>query len=206
MLTMKALGVAAYESISWKTPRLLCIAGAFTKYDEHATYQIQRNIELILYRRYGDDLLLLELLTKSRIEEIEEPRTVSRIDKSTKTKASEKSVMEKLKQAQPALQDLYGLVKDFQLALGDDVEIKERQNYIAFSRLKNFSCVEVFPQKNVLQIFVKVDPDSVPLESGFTRDVRSIGHFGTGDLEITIKNEFDFERAKPLIQLSYENS
>src|SRR5215218_9234081 len=56
ILTMKKLGTTAYESISWKTPRLLCIAGAFTKYDEHATKQIQRNIELIRYRRYGEDL------------------------------------------------------------------------------------------------------------------------------------------------------
>jgi predicted transport protein len=206
MLTMKTLGVAAYESISWKAPRLLCIAGAFNRYDEHATKQIQRNIELIRYRRYGEDLLLLELLTKSRTEEIEESKPGSVSGKSPKVKSSEKSVSEKLEQAQSTLRDLYGLVYDFQLALGSDVEVKVRQNYIAFSRLKNFSCVEVFPQKNVLHVFLKVDPDSVPLEPGFTRDVRNIGHFGTGDLEITIKNEFEFERAKPLIQLSYENS
>jgi hypothetical protein len=35
-------------------------------------------------------------------------------------------------------------------------------------------------------VFVKVDPTSVPLEPGFTRDVSNVGHFGTGDLEITL--------------------
>lgn len=35
-------------------------------------------------------------------------------------------------------------------------------------------------------VFVKVDPDTVRLEPGFTLDVRNIGHFGTGDLEIVI--------------------
>jgi predicted transport protein len=55
-------------------------------------------------------------------------------------------------------------------------------------------------------IFVKVDPTTVNLENGFTRDVSSIGHFGTGDLEITIANLDDLEKAKPLILASYESA
>jgi predicted transport protein len=205
MLTMKQLGDPVYESISWKAPRLLCIAGGFTKYDEYATKQIQRNIELIRYSHYGTDLLLLEQVTKNRNEEI--PETTSGSNKKPpKSPSTEKFVGEKLKEALPGLVDLYGLVYAFQMALGPDVQFKERQNYFAFSRLKNFSCVEVFPQKNALNIFVKVNPDTISLEPGFTRDVRKIGHFGTGDLEITVRNEMDFERAKSLIQRSYENS
>ncbi|GEM_PF-2896942 len=41
------------------------------------------------------------------------------------------------------------------------------------------------------------------LEEGFTRDVRNIGHFGTGDLEIAIRNEEDLTKAEPLILRSY---
>jgi len=44
------------------------------------------------------------------------------------------------------------------------------------------------------------------LEDEFTRDVRSIGHFGTGDLEIRIKSAEDLEKAKPLLIKSYESS
>jgi predicted transport protein len=35
--------------------------------------------------------------------------------------------------------------------------------------------------------------------------VRNIGHFGTGDLELTIKNSIDFEDTKELINLSLIN-
>jgi predicted transport protein len=55
-------------------------------------------------------------------------------------------------------------------------------------------------------IFVKVDPSSIQLEKGFTRDVSTIGHYGTGDLEITVQNDDDLERAKSLILKSYEVS
>jgi predicted transport protein len=44
-------------------------------------------------------------------------------------------------------------------------------------------------------IFARVDPDTVQTEAGFTRDVRKIGHLGTGDLEIGITSASDFEKA-----------
>ncbi|MCP4296909.1 MAG: hypothetical protein GY786_15005 [Proteobacteria bacterium] len=47
---------------------------------------------------------------------------------------------------------------------------------------------------------------AIELEAGFTRDVRSIGHFGTGDLEVTISSAHELERAKSLIQKSFESS
>jgi predicted transport protein len=78
--------------------------------------------------------------------------------------------------------------------------------YFAFRRIKNFACVEVHPQAKKLLVFVKVDPSTTDLVPGFTRDVRKIGHFGTGDLEITIASPDDLERAKPLILASYEAS
>lgn len=48
LLAIKTLGKEYADKIEWSIPRLLCIAGDFTKYDEHAVKQINRNIELIL--------------------------------------------------------------------------------------------------------------------------------------------------------------
>src|SRR5713101_5947920 len=62
LLVLKKLGKDAADSIDWSLPRLLCIASDFTKYDEYAIQQINRNIELIRYRRYGTELLLFELV------------------------------------------------------------------------------------------------------------------------------------------------
>lgn len=92
------------------------------------------------------------------------------------------------------------------MALGDDVQVKQLKYYVAFRRLKNFACVEVHPQSGQILVYVKVDPGSVTLESGFTKDMTNIGHYGTGDLEIRIKSDLDVENAKPLIVRSYEDS
>jgi predicted transport protein len=57
-----------------------------------------------------------------------------------------------------------------------------------------------------LQIWTKVDPSSLELEEGFTRDVTHIGHLGTGNLEIRIQTPSDLEKAKPLLSRSYHEN
>jgi predicted transport protein len=90
--------------------------------------------------------------------------------------------------------------------MSDDVSMKTTRYYLAYRRIKNFACVEVHSQTGQLLVFLKVNPDDVDLEEGFARDVREIGHFGTGDLEVRIDSLEDLERAKPLIEKSYDAS
>lgn len=42
------------------------------------------------------------------------------------------------------------------------------------------------------------------IEDGFSRDVRNIGTWGTGDLELTLRTPADLEKARPLIERSYQ--
>ena len=52
---------------------------------------------------------------------------------------------------------------------------------------------------------VPLDPDSVQLEKGFSQDKRGAGHYGTGDLELTILGLDDLEKAEVLILRSFES-
>jgi len=72
--------------------------------------------------------------------------------------------------------DVYEAVVAFLTGLGDEVQVRELKNYIAFKRIKNFACVEVFPQARVVNCLSKGGPSTVMLKEGFTRDVRKIGH------------------------------
>ena len=53
---------------------------------------------------------------------------------------------------------------------------------------------------------MKVDPGSPRGPEKFSGDVQNIWHFGTGDFQITVAGREDLERAKPLIEKSYEAS
>lgn len=159
------------------------------------------NIELVRYRRFGEELLLFQLLTSATerlTREISGDSSVTTGEPSTaRPRSRQKTVTQHLADADQNLVDLYESVKAYLLALGDDVQTKTLDNYLAFSRLKNFAGVEVKPQIRHLKVFVKVDPDSIDMEPGFIRDVRNIGHFGSGDLEIIITDVATLDPAKP---------
>lgn len=209
-LVLERYGAEQAKAVDWGSPRLICIAGDFTKFDAHAVNQMNRNIELVRYRRFSEELLLFELLTSASErptrEVVAEVSVVPGEVTVTRPRSRQKTVTQYLADADPGLVDLYESIKAFLVALGDDVQIKTLDNYVAFRRLKNFACVEVKPQIRHIKVFVKVDPDTVQLESGFTRDVRNIGHFGTGDLEIIITDAATFEKAKPIMERSYDGA
>lgn len=202
ILVRDRLGNEAATQIEWSAPRLICIAADFSKYDEHAVKQMGRNISLIRYRKFGDDLLLLEQLTE--VSSASAPVVESAAGTARPNRY--KTVTENLADAGIALANLYADVETFMLGLGDDVTKKVLKNYFAFRRIKNFACVEIKTSLDEVRLYLKIDPTTLTLENGFTRDVRNTGHFGTGDLEVTLKSHDDFERAKPLILQSYEAS
>lgn len=209
-LVMGVLGQDVASKVEWSSPRLICIAGDFTRYDGHAVKQINRSIELIRYRRFGADLLMIEQIHAPRVaarSAVTERVATATADGTTAIKDPYQSqrIDYRLANASPELRDIWDAADNFLMALGDDVQMKELKLYVAFKRIKNFVCLELYPQAKSVVAYVKLDPDSVTLEPGFTRDVRKIGHFGTGDLEVAMRSLDDVIRAQSLFQRAYES-
>jgi predicted transport protein len=214
LLIMKRYGKDEADSIEWGGTRVLCMAGDFTKYDEHAVAQIDRNIELIRYKYFADDLLLLELLNPVQEKgghRQSAPVLTSSADEappaeipSKKGKDDANTFAEHFTAMSAELRLLYDELFSFVMSLGDDINAKELRRYLAFSRLKNFVCL--LPLKGGLKLWMKLDPATVQLAEGFSRDVSQTGHWGTGDLEVYIRNNDDFAKAKPLIERAYQEN
>ncbi|QNP81957.1 DUF5655 domain-containing protein [Agrobacterium tumefaciens] len=211
-LVMEHLGPDVAKAVDWTAPRLLCIAGDFTRYDEHAVKQIARNIELIRYRKFGDDLLMIELVHAPKTARLgltkvsAEPKTADQsteVGQATDPYLSQR-MSYRLSQSSSDLRDIYDAVYQFLVGLGDDVQVKELKLYTAFKRLKNFVCMEIYPQARTVMLFLKLNPGELDLEEGFSRDVRNIGHFGSGDLQVTLRSMADFEKAQALLRQAYE--
>lgn len=204
LMVMRRFGEEVSNAIDWSSPRLLCIAGGFTKYDEHAVEQINRNIELYVYKHYEDGLLLLDLVNATTAQTVHTNDDTTALTTNRNTKV--KTVSDYLEQSNRQLVDRFEALKLYMLALGDDVQVKILKHYIAFKRIKNFACLEVHSQSDKILLYLKVNPKHVELQSGFTRDVSNIGHYGTGDLEVIITSDEDIEKAKHFINMSYDVS
>ena len=135
-----------------------------------------------------------------------ESKAVVAGSETTITQGKYKTISEVMKDLDAGMVDRFESFRAYLSALGDDVQEATLRFYIAFKRIKNFAFVEFRPTAGKTLLFVRVNPAAVTLESSFTRDVSNVGHFGTGDLEITLTKPEDLEKAKPLIQRSYDDS
>jgi predicted transport protein len=201
LLVINKLGQAVADVINWSSPRLICISGSFTRYDQSATEQMGRAIDLIRYARFGEDLLVLEQVTHVGIED---QGTVSIVSSQSSTTTTGPNGANVIEQPSENIQDLYYALDAFLIALGDDVQKRILSTYTAYKRIKNFVCVQFLREEIVL--YLKADMDHFVQEPNFTRDMRNRGHYGTGDLEVRISTLSDLEKAKPLILQSYDLS
>lgn len=203
VLVMENYGKVLSDEIDWTNPRLVCIAGGFTKYDEHAVQLIDRNIELYRYKHYEDSYLLLDLVNATSAQNNQPTVTTTTYSKE-KTVHTQNTFENNLLQIDENLKNIFDSLHDYIMTLGDEIQFKKLKYYGAYKRIKNFVCVEIFTRKNIIVLYVKGDTSALISEPGFIRDVTNIGHYGTGNIELTLKNEEDLEKVKPFIIDSFE--
>lgn len=196
LLVMGELGPEKAEQIDWSMPCVICIANDFTKFDEHAVNQMQRNIKLVKYRKYGDELIAFEFLNTPQVQPSPE-ETSAPIKKSK----GDKPFRQRLEETSEAFKNLYFSIHDYILSLGDDIAENQLKLYVAFKKVKNIACIEVY--QSYILIHLRLNPDTVDLKPGKIEDVRGKGHWGTGDLRVIIKGNEDFEHIKPLLDRAY---
>lgn len=205
-LVMEKIGKSAAENIEWSGTRLICIASAFNKYDEHAVQQINRNIELMRYRYFGDELLLLELVNAQTMPQAATAFTPVLTRNGSRSASRDKSQQERLAEAPLSLLELYAAACKYIEQLGDEVQRKELKLYTAFKSIRNFVSIVVQPGKDArLQMYLKLS-GSLGEENSFSRDVTNIGHWGTGNLEVNVRTAEDWEKARVLVEQAYQES
>ncbi|MEU2951044.1 DUF5655 domain-containing protein [Streptomyces xanthochromogenes] len=190
-LVRDRLGSTAASQILWSAPRLICVAGDFTRYDAHAVREHRHSIDLVRYRYFGSDHFGLETV----VSVTGRPAPAQRARRRTAgVSLGRKEV--------GAMAELGDAVDEVLVGLGDGVTRVQRKQYRGYRRLRNFASL-CPPQQTKVLVYLKADPKDVDLVPGFTRDVTGLGHHGTGDLEVQLRTERDLERAQDLFRLSY---
>jgi predicted transport protein len=208
LAVQKALGSAI--SIDWSDIRVICLAPSYKKFDQHAVQAMGANIELWTYRKYSNGSVFFEeafrgspMLPSETSTDDKNPVMVEAGKKAALTKAQGGWTFEQhLEGKSEDIKELVLAAQEFILALDTAIEEAPKKLYVAYRTTQNIVCMEV--QKQKILFFLKLDPGKHPGPPGISRDMRQIGHFGTGDLEVTVKTAADFELLKPYIQKAYE--
>ncbi len=189
-LVRDRLGTTAAAQVLWSGPRLICVAGDYTRYDVHAVREHRRSIDLVRYRFFGRDLIGLETVAAATGRPAQ-GRPKRRTGPARPVCAGRERIAELAAAADEVL-----------LGLGDGITKVQRKQYCAYQRLRNFASI-CPPQRAKVHVYLSLDPTEIDLVPDFTRNVRGLGHHGTGDLEVRLRTERDLERAQDLFRASY---
>ncbi len=203
----KALG--ATVSVDWSDIRVICIAPNYRKYDLYAVQMMGTNIELWTYRLFTNGALYLEeIQQKTSALNISRSSGANDTDIAAPAKEAESAsppeqytFEDHLHGKSSAIHEISYSVQECILGLDPAIEEIPKKHYIAYRSSQNIVCMEILRHK--VYLFLKLNPKELAGLPVIARDVSSIGHSGTGDLEITLSSLDDLEVAKPLIEMAY---
>ena len=179
LLVMEKLGQKIADEIDWTAPCVICIANNFNKFDLHAVNQMQRNIKLVKYKKY-DDLILFEHLNMPNFVVKDEFNNANQVSTDTG-----KNQEEKYNEASEKIKNLCDDIGNYIESLGDDVVRHQTKTYLAFRKVRNIVCLRVY--KEWVLLTLALDSKTVTEVPDYIRNVKDIGHFGTGDVEVKIR-------------------
>ena len=164
------------------------------------------NIELWHYRLYENGCVYLDEVFRRHEASVAKPSgknpvmvAAGKKDAITR-KTATYSLEDHLAKPEGELSQLIDELREFTVGLGDDVEEVAKKFYIAYKVTQNFLCIEA--QKRRILLHLKLIPGEIEMPE-FGRDVTSIGHFGTGDVELSIVNREQIPVAQTLIESAY---
>jgi predicted transport protein len=197
--------------IDWSDIRVICIAPEYKKFDLHAVRIMGTNIELWQYKLYNTNTLYLEevfkkstvlMSTETDIKN-KNPIMVEAGKKAAQTRQTGSYTFdEHLENCDDKTKKLLQELRDFILNIDETVEEAPKKLYIAYKVSQNFVCLET--RKNRAILYLKLDPKEIAIPKN-GRDVSLIGHYGTGDFEISISNLEEMESSKKYIKSAFEN-
>lgn len=201
--------------VDWSDIRVICLAPEYKKYDLHAVQVMGANIELWQYKIYENGILNIDEVYKrtntnshssQEIQAYNEKNPVM-VEAGKKAAITRKTAIYTLEEHFENLDDhlieLFNAIRDYIISLDSSIEETPKKNYVAYKTSQNFVCMQTYKKK--ITLFLKLNPEEVEPMPKQARDVKNIGHFGTGDFELTIKDIEDFEETKQLINEAYKN-
>lgn len=192
-------------NIDWNSPRVICVAESYNKFDLDTAELLPIKIELLRYRIYEDNILYVESDSQRSIK-----ISTAKIFEKSKTKGGttlqkDYSIDSHLQIASKNIKELFLHLKEMIIGLDNLIVEEPKAKYIAYKLTTNF--VDVTIQKDSIKIFLNLPSGRLHDPNKLARDLtkpRKVGHWGNGDYEIKISKSEDLTPVFGLIKQSYD--
>ena len=192
--------------IDWTSPRVICVAESYNKFDLDTVEILPIKIELLRYKIYEDNILMVESESQKTIKiSTREIFDRGKKEKETLPKLQKDyTINSHLQVASKEIKELFIQLKEMITSLDASITEEAKAKYIAYKLTTNF--VDVVIQKNAIKAFLNVPSGKLNDSFGIARDLtkpKAIGHWGNGDYEVLVKNKEELIKLFELIKQSY---
>ncbi|NMC51177.1 transporter [Candidatus Kuenenbacteria bacterium] len=195
--------------IDWDSPRVICIAESYNKFDLDTADILPINIELLRYRIYDENILYVEPenYQKVRISTSNIVKKAKQGKEKNKQLQKTYSINYHLARTHRQTARLFQALREKIMSLDENITEEAKAKYIAYKTSTNFT--DVVLMKNELKIFLNVRSGQLDDPQNLARDLtkpKHVGHWGNGDYEIKFERESEIEAVFALIKKSYDLS
>lgn len=194
-------------NIDWASPRVICVAESYNKFDLDTADLLPINIELLKFRIYQNNTLLVEPETQQKVHISTAKLFNEGIRKKTIKEKVVYTLEDHLEPASRETRRLFEILHEKITALDEEIIAQPRKLYIAYKLATNFVDISVFyaPRKT-LKIWLNMPSGELDDPYNIARDLtrpKKVGHWGNGDYEVKLEKERDINKVFELIKQSY---
>jgi predicted transport protein len=189
--------------IDWSSPRVICVAESYNKFDLGLVKFLPFTIELLKYRLY-DDLLSVESENFQKGVKISGSKRLVTDDeeKPVREYGKEYTANDLFRENWKESRELYEQLKEKILELDSNIEEKFTKLYISY-KIESIFC-EIIPQAKGLWIHITMPVDKIKNNGLELHDVSNQGHWGTGETKFRLEKVDDMEKGLDYIRQSYD--
>jgi len=192
--------------IDWASPRVICVAESYNKFDLDTADILPIDIELLKYQLYEKDILLVEPAIQRKVR-IATSKVFNKTGKQKKVFKDkiQYTIDDRLKIASDHTRELFSEIKERIIALDESIIEETKAKYIAYKLTTNF--VDVVVLKDSLKLFLNIPSGQLNDPQNLARDLTKpnpVGHWGNGDYEVKLEKKENIDVVMELIKQSYK--
>ncbi|MBN6711408.1 hypothetical protein JFL47_09265 [Haemophilus haemoglobinophilus] len=189
------------DQVDWSQSKVVFVSPKFNNHQKQAVDFKDLNIELWEIKRFEQDIILINGIDKSssapsvKLSSSEKNLALSEISKEIKTYLEQ----EHLQDQPDEIIELYDDFKQALLNLFPEFNIVAQKLYVAFKNDKR-NILGICINRKSLKIYLNMKKGALDDPKKLARDVSSVGHWGTGDYEITMSDDKNLEYIISLVK------
>lgn len=200
------------NEFDWSSTKVIFISPSFSTYQKESINFQDLPIELYEITQFENNSIgLNEIVSRSSspsIKEVSKDEKIKKVSREVRVYTEEEHLQGRkdkssyIPKTSDETKELYFQYKNAILNTFDNVKVRFNKYEVVFQSRKPF--LYFYLGKDIIKIWFNMKKGTLDDSKKICRDVSAVGHWGTGDYELNVSSDENFEYIMSLVRQSYE--